>query len=257
MSLVYIFAASTMEGLPVRKIANAPAAPGSSTQPFRCGPNEVVLITGGMGPRGARIKAEIALGLTSPASEFRKPDAVLVIGLCGGLTPSLPEGRIVVYTDCLSTEAANAPLRCSQPITDWVVALLASPNIHPDRVVGITSPRIATTRDERLTLARSGATVVDMESYSIVEAATTAAVPAAILRVVSDSIDRELPDFNRALNDAGALDGRKALKVAIGSPIRTAKLLAANKRAMQRLSKALEIVLPAERFAQAASPELH
>ena len=257
MSLVYIFAASPMEGQPVRKIANPPAAPGSSATPLRSGPNEWVLIIGGMGPRGSGAKAEEALNLTSSASEFRKPDAVLIIGLCGGLAASLPEGRIVVYKECLSTEDAKPPLRCSQPIVDSVVALLTGSNICCDRVIGITSPRIATKRDERLALARYGATVVDMESYSILNAAASARVPAAVLRVVSDSIDRELPDFNRALNDAGALDGRKALKVALGSPIRTAKLLAANKRAMREIASALEIVLPSGCFAQAESSEFN
>ena len=52
-----------------------------------------------------------------------------------------------------------------------------------------------------------------------------------------------------ATADAGGLDGRKALRVALGSPVRTARLLAANKRAMQRLGKALEIVLKAPCFA--------
>jgi hypothetical protein len=87
-----------------------------------------------------------------------------------------------------------------------------------------------------------------MESYSILDAAATAGVPAIVLRVVSDSLDRDLPDFNRALNDAGALDGRKALKVALGSPLRTVKLLSANRRAMRHLGKALEIVLPSDCF---------
>src|SRR5437773_81118 len=44
MSLVYIFAASPMEGEPVRKIA--PAA--DSGVPARCGANDVVLIFSGM-----------------------------------------------------------------------------------------------------------------------------------------------------------------------------------------------------------------
>ncbi|MBI4460847.1 MAG: hypothetical protein HY648_12420 [Acidobacteria bacterium] len=246
MSLVYVFAASAFEAQPVRRIANSTAARGSGSVPLRCGPNEVFLIIGGMGPRLARSKAEAALGLTSQASASPKLDAVLVIGLCGGLTASLPEGRIVVYTDCLSTEGAKPPLRCSQSGTDSLVSLLASSGILCDRVVGVTSPRIATTRDERLSLARCGAAVVDMESYSIVEAASTAGVPSMVLRVVSDSLDRDLPNFNRALNDAGALDGRTALKVALGSPLQTAKLLAANRRAMQQLSKALEIVLTAK-----------
>ena len=249
MSLVYIFAASPFEAKPVRKIANSTAARGSGSAPLRCGPNELRLITGGMGPRSAQSKAEAALGLTSEMSPSPKPDAVLVIGLCGGLTASLPEGRIVAYADCLSTDAAKPPLRCSRSITDSLVSLLASSSILCDRVAGVTSPRIATTRDERLSLARCGAAVVDMESYSIVEAASSAGVPAMVLRVVSDSLERDLPDFNRALNDAGTLDGRKALKVALGSPLQTAKLLAANRRAMRHLSNALEIVLPAQCFA--------
>jgi hypothetical protein len=57
-----------------------------------------------------------------------------------------------------------------------------------------------------------------------------------------------LPNFNRALNDTGGIDGRKALRVALGSPWRTAKLLVANRRAMQELSKALEIILKADCF---------
>jgi len=92
-----------------------------------------------------------------------------------------------------------------------------------------------------------------METYSILEAAATAGVPVAVLRVVADSLDRVLPNLNRALDDAGGLDGRKALRVALGSPVRTAKLLAANKRAMQRLGKALEIVLKARCFAESAT----
>jgi hypothetical protein len=82
-----------------------------------------------------------------------------------------------------------------------------------------------------------------METYAIVDVARSAGLPTAVLRVVADSIDRDLPDFNRALNKSGGLDGRKALTIALGSPMRTAKLLAANKRAMECLAKALQVVL--------------
>jgi nucleoside phosphorylase len=247
MSLVYVFAASAMEGEPVQKIA----VPSNSSLSSRCGPNDLVLVIGGMGPKKARSKAEAAFATG-------KPDSVLVIGLCGGLTPSLPEGRVVAYTGCQSTEDRNALLYCSDIIVDSIIELLKSSSIPCDRVVGITSSRIATTRDERVALARYGASVVDMESYSIVKAASKVGIPAVVLRVVGDSIDRELPDFNRALNDAGGIDGRKALKVALGSPLRTAKLLAASRRAMQHLAGALEIVLKAGCFVQtkASAPRM-
>jgi nucleoside phosphorylase len=225
MSRICVFAASDMEAQSIRKIA---------------GPNELVLVISGMGPGNAKTKAEAAL---SPGG---KPDVVVVVGLCGGLTPSLAEGTIVAYTECLSSQPGKAPLRSSKAVTDTMMTALMAAKIPCDWVVGITSARIATTRDERLSLAKSGAAVVDMETYPIVRVAADVGVPVVVLRVVSDSIDRELPDLNRALNDAGSLDGRKALKVALGSPVRTLKLLAANKRAMQRLAPALEVALTAK-----------
>ncbi len=102
--------------------------------------------------------------------------------------------------------------------------------------------------DDKLALAKSGANAVDMESYEILAVAAQAGVPAAVLRVVSDTPDTKMPDFNRALNQDGALDGRKALRIALTSPMRTARLLAANKRAMSHLAKALEIILPSNSF---------
>jgi nucleoside phosphorylase len=182
------------------------------------------------------------------------PDAVLVIGLCGGLTESLPEGRLVAYTACKSTDSARPLLSCAESIADSVVTLLKSSGMVCDRAVGITSSQIATNREERRAVAQFGADVVDMESYSILETAAEAGIPAAVLRVISDSMDRVLPDLNRALDAAGGLDGRKALRVALGSPIRTARLLAANKRAMQHLTKAMEVVLKAPCFVSSTSP---
>jgi hypothetical protein len=42
-------------------------------------------------------------GRVAPRPWREKLDAVLVIGLCGGLTESLREQQIVAYTECLST----------------------------------------------------------------------------------------------------------------------------------------------------------
>jgi nucleoside phosphorylase len=225
MSRILVFAASDMEAQSVRKIA---------------GPNELVLVISGMGPGNARSKAEAVLG------SGEKPDAIVVVGLSGGLTPSVAEGTIVAYTECRASEPGKPSLRCSKTVTDTLMTALMAANIRCEWVVGITSARIATTREERHNLSKSGAAVVDMETYPIVSVAEEFGIPVVVLRVVSDSIDRELPDFNRALNEAGGLDGRKALKVALGSPLKTVKLLAANKRAMQRLAPALEVVLTAQ-----------
>jgi nucleoside phosphorylase len=235
MSLLYIFAASGMEGQPVRRIG----VPSGSNSALRCGSNDLVLITSGMGPVNARKNAETALMSSVRPPAGPKPDVVLIIGLCGGLIPSLPERRIVAYTECRATDAKRPSLRCSGPIVDSLIDLLKDSSISCDRVVGITASQIATTPNQRRTLAQHGAAVVDMETYVILETAAAAGISAAALRVISDSFYRELPDFNRALRDDGTLDGWKALQVALGSPIRTARMLAANNEPCRSFQKPL------------------
>jgi len=255
MSRLYVFSASKMEAGPVIGLAgsNSGDRPPGDPTPLRVGANELTVKISGMGTQAARGIAAQALGPWidgggAGATEGDKPDAVLVIGLCGGLTASLRESRIVAYTKCLSTEPTQGPLDCSPSITGRLLQLLVSRGITCEPGTGITSPRIGVSTTAKLALAKSGATVVDMESYEVLAVAAQARVPAAVLRVVADTLESKLPDFNRALDAQGSLDGRKALRVAIGSPVRTLRLLGANKRAMRELAKALAIVLSADCF---------
>jgi hypothetical protein len=220
---------------------------------FRCGANDFLLIIGAIGPRAAKAKAKEALGLSAipegasrPAK--RRPEIVLITGLCGGLSGSLSETQIVTYTDCLSTEPDKPPLRCSPSVTDRLLDLLSSHGISCDPVTGITSPRVAVTKEDRLALARSGACVVDMESYEILAVAAEGGIPGAVLRVVSDSLETEMLDFNRALKPDGTVDQWQLFRLVLGSPLRMLRLLAASKRAMQEFAKALEVVLPSDCF---------
>jgi len=260
MSFVDVFAASKSEAEPVQRIVDAAAsATSSGTALLRLGWNEFLLIVGGMGPKAARAKAMDALGSSPTLDGFnlpadRKPDAVLVIGLCGSLSSSLPETRIVAYTDCLSTDPNKPALRCSSSVTNRLLDLLLSRCITCDPVTGITSPRVAVTKEEKLALARSGANVVDMESYEILAVATEAGIPGVVLRVVSDSLETEMLDFNRALRPDGTVDQWQLVRLVVGSPLRMVRLLAASKRAMKEFAKALEVVLPSDCFALATPP---
>jgi nucleoside phosphorylase len=62
-----------------------------------------------------------------------------------------------------------------------MTALMAAKN-SCDWVVGITSLGLRQVCDERLSLAKSGAAVVDMESYPIAAVAAKVGIPVAILR---------------------------------------------------------------------------
>jgi adenosylhomocysteine nucleosidase len=254
MSLVYVFASSKMEAQPVRALA--PKNP--STQPGRAiigevGENRFAVIITGMGTGNARTRADPALAVDGAHPATQKPDAILVIGLCGGLTDAMQGERLVAYTECLSTDK-SPPLQCSAALTDAIFEILQKRRITCDQVTGITSPRIASNESQKLSLAQSGASVVDMETYQVLAAAARAGVPAAVLRVVADPLDTDMPDFNSALDANGGLIGSKAIWIALGSPFETWHLLAMNKRAMARLAPAVKFILESSCLSTLKSP---
>jgi len=251
--LVYIFASSKMEAQPMLALAPKNAAPQQGRAVMvEVGENRFAVIITGMGTGNARIRADAVLAGDGAGPTTQKPDAILVIGLCGGLTETMREEQIVAYTECLSADK-SPPLRCSPTLTDAITETLQKHRTACDRVTGITSPRIASNRSEKLALARSGASVVDMETYQILSAAARAGIPSAVLRIVGDPLDTKIPDFNSALDANGGLVGSKAIWVALGSPIETWHLLAINKRAMARLAPAVKLILHSNCFSNLRS----
>jgi nucleoside phosphorylase len=253
MNLVYVFAASKSEARSVQQLMMRSKGDPPEMNSGRVGKNEVVLFVTGIGPKAARSSAASVLN-PSPATTahtvIRRPDAVVVMGICGSLTPSVAEGEVTIYSECLSTEKGAAPLRCTAPLVKPITSLLSDKGISCRPAVGIASARVATTKSEKLALAKSGAEVVDMESYEVVAAANQAALPVVVIRVVSDSLDRRIPDFNLVLQENGEINSLNLLKVAIGSPILTAKALAASRRALGKLKTVLAVVLADEAFSK-------
>jgi Phosphorylase superfamily len=223
----------------------------SHAGPITAGPNHIEFFITGLGPKRAKESAaEILFSASEPQPASHpphyKPDAVVVIGLCGGLTDSLPETAIAVYSNCLSAMNGGGSCPSSPELSAQITALLNTQNVPCSSVIGITSSQIAITKDDKLGLARAGAQVVDMESYAILSAARQAGVPATVVRVVSDSLDRQLPDLNPALNADGSINKGRALRIMLGSPLLTARAIAANNRAARHLAKALSVVLSAD-----------
>ncbi len=252
MSRIFVLAASKMEVAPlVRLLGLSQSKSNSHAGPISAGPNQLEFHITGMGPKHARERAAEVLpnGAESGAGNLQqreKPDAAIVIGLCGGLTESFPETTIATYSSCLSSMNGGSPYPCAPELSGRINSLLTGQNVPCKSAIGITSPRIATTKDDKLRLAQTGAQVVDMESYEILAAAQKSRIPAAVVRVVADDLDSVLPDFNRALDPDGNMNNRKALQVMLGSPLLTARLFKANKRAAQHLAKALSLVLAAD-----------
>ncbi|MGH9821747.1 MAG: hypothetical protein ACREDR_00590 [Blastocatellia bacterium] len=247
MAVLYIFAASDIECRPVLAQLTRTADHKTDENPItgKSGSNCIYLFKTGMGPEAARITVGHYL---EPGTMGRfaigipRPDAIIVTGFAGSLSDDADEGDVVTFSSCVSEDDCASAASCSADLLSLLLKEL-SKVCAVKMLTGISSSRVAVDRQAKQSLALRGAAVVDMESYEIISAANLAAIPAAVVRVISDSRDRVLPDFNRALNRTGDFNRARLALVCLGSPIATWRLFRASRRAQQVLSRALSVIL--------------
>lgn len=177
----------------------------------------------GMGPAAARRWIAGVLAAEHPAG-------VLTCGFAGGLDPIRRVGDVL----------ADA--------TAWpaLAPVLAAAGARVARFA--TEPRVAVTAaDKAAVRTRTGADAVEMESGEIVRACRAAGVRAAILRVISDTADEDLPlDFNALMTAGGRLSGPRLALAVAAKPWRIPALLRLgrnSKLAAERLAEVLAAVL--------------
>jgi len=137
---------------------------------------EATLVRVGMGPDKAR-----------SASAGLEPGAgpVAVAGFCGALAPGIEPGDVVVASEVRGPDGSVVPC-AGGPL----VAALRRIGIDRVHFGPVASAERIVRGEERTALAETGAIAVDMESFWAVQAAGDR--PVAVLRVVSDSPEREL-----------------------------------------------------------------
>ncbi len=188
---------------------------------FRIQDLKVRVLVTGMGKGNARLSVEEAI-------RQRKPDLILTCGFAGGLNPEIARGTVVY----------SAP-------EDF-------PNIS--RLTGARQAtffchdRIATTAEEKRKLwERTRADVVEMESGEIQKVCAEQNIPCAIVRVISDSAQENLPlDFNELLRPDMSLNLPRLIGRVLMSPSLIPKLLRLQrhtKEAARNLSEALGALL--------------
>ena len=138
------------------------------------GGRRVAWAVGGVGSAAATRAARLLVA-------GHRPQLLVSAGFAGGLDPTLPRGSVVRPTRVVSADHQA-----------HVLGLLAPPDAPP--VTICTAERIVRTPAEKRDLAaRTGAAVVDMESFAVAAVAREAGLPCAGVRVVSDAADDELP----------------------------------------------------------------
>jgi adenosylhomocysteine nucleosidase len=135
----------------------------------------VTILLTGIGPENAGATVRRAL-------DSNPHELVISSGFAGGLDPKVPHGTLIFASDDPALQQRLAALGARQV------------RFH-------TARRIATTVNEKHALRESTqADAVEMESGAIQTLCTQRQIPFAILRIISDAANEDLPlDFNRLM----------------------------------------------------------
>ncbi|HXH84250.1 MAG TPA: hypothetical protein VNN07_15195 [Candidatus Tectomicrobia bacterium] len=174
-----------------------------------------------------------------------RPAAVVLLGVCGGLDPSLMPGDLVLARRVLASDGRE--LAPEIALVDGVRAALRRRGFSFVTAPLLTVDRpLAGRRPKAEVWNATGAAGVDMESYSVAEAACERSVPWIALRGVLDASEASLPTAIR--NWTGEGDERRALANAAARPWEWPaylRLALAWRSALRSLREAMPVVTAA------------
>ncbi|WP_421655969.1 phosphorylase [Leptothermofonsia sp. ETS-13] len=130
---------------------------------------------------------------------FAYPASILMMGLCGSLSPQYAVGDIVLYRECFYHSLP--PLLCDRPLTSLLRQKLGE---QIPLVKALTSDRVVCSVAEKRSLSLY-ADVVDMEGYAALKFFQQVGIAIATLRVISDDCHHDLPDLSAAFASDGSL----------------------------------------------------
>jgi nucleoside phosphorylase len=188
----------------------------------------------GIGSSSATAAAEAVIASGAPRH-------VLVTGLCGSLDARFRPGDILLYASIEDTD--GVPLATDSDLSAAIQRAV------PGALSGIRAlsvDHIVTRATEKRALAQHrGCHAIDMESLTLLARLHRAGSSVAVLRVVSDGVDDDLPDLNAVLDVAGHLDPKALARVCLFSPLATLRLTRGAFRALRALRRSLHSMVGA------------
>jgi hypothetical protein len=162
---------------------------------------------------------------------------VLLMGLCGSLSPEYKVGDIVVYKECVYPSPSSTPLLqvCDTELTNFLSDKLKG---KASLVRALTSDSLIYSALKKQHLGQKYNTeVVDMEGFAALEMLTKAGIAVAMVRVISDDSQYNLPNLNSAISADGKME---TFPLAIGmmrQPIAATRLIWGALQGLQILQK--------------------
>lgn len=159
------------------------------------------------------------------------PQQVLLMGLCGSLSPLYSVGDIVLYQKCWDLNRST--VKTNPELTQMIQRKLSV-----DLVTGLTSDRLICQAAEKLQLSQTyPVSVVDMEGYVYIQELQRQAISVAMLRVVSDDLLGDIPDLNSAIDPKGNLQTIPMAIAFLQQPLAAIRLIRGSLTGLKSLQK--------------------
>jgi hypothetical protein len=161
---------------------------------------DLLLVEPGVGPE--------LVAVLLPRIESLEPQAVWLFGWCGGLTPKLTVGSLVLADRTILSEGAAGPVtHLSHPPPDSLTSKIRhlAEELGLRMVVGpvLTSAKILASVEQKRAGAATGAVAVEMEAGPLARWAVAQSVPFVHLRVVLDPLVSPLPPTRLPTDEHG------------------------------------------------------
>ena len=169
--------------------------------------------------------------LASYARQLSQAQKVLIIGLCGSLSHLYNVGDAILVKSCqdLADNQIDLDLELTSKIQDI---------ISVDIVAGLTSDRIITQAREKQQLAlQHSLSIVEMEGYGYVKDLQQQGLAVAMIRVVSDGLQGDIPDLSNAIDHQGKIKTMAMAISFIKQPLAALRLIRGSLTGLKVLEK--------------------
>ena len=204
---VIVFTALAWESAAVRSVLRQVRREGEGVWRGSSGQRDILIVTGGIGPRRAR----------QTVQEFTDTplSAVLSVGCAGALIPGLTTGQLVLAPAVrMGAKEPEGPLSTFGVDTRLLrAAQNAAQQAGIETREGgiVTSPRVLFTQQEKEARGRETECIaVEMESGVHAAFATERKLPFLVLRVILDSVDMVIPPMKGVTTAEGKIRLSKA-----------------------------------------------
>jgi hypothetical protein len=162
---------------------------------------------------------------------------VLLMGVCGSLSPRYSVGDVVLYENCIYRDNCQ---ECDRTFTAEIYSRLAD-KVY--LVKSLTSDRVICTAAEKQYLGGVfTADVVDMEGFAVLDFFGQLGVPVTMLRVISDDAHDDIPDLTSAFDTQGAIKPLSLALAFIQQPVAAIRLIRGSLqglKALENITRAL------------------